>query len=218
MKNLTLRLILGLGLASGISLAAVDIAGIIETGNVSVYMDSIVWYLTSTPAPVLETTPGWGGPAGTTDTLQLEQKSEWPQWAELFYRVNGIPNSMTINPILPDTWYDLATYDLQGSKVRFEDTVFPQGINTPRYGYNFTGFTITPNPVTGGRTQVNLPFESVNSPSFKIYDINGEEVRSGTPPSSPKFELNLSGLAKGVYLIRIRAEGLELKEKILILD
>lgn len=216
-KNILFRLILISGLFLTPGFALVDIAGILETGNVQVTMDGITWYLVSSPAPVRESTPGWGGPAGTTDTVQLEQKSEWPQWAELFYQVNGIPNRMVVDPILPDTWYDLFSYDLQGSRVRFEDTVLV-GISTPTRPAPEPLSVRIPNPITGNQVQFNLALEPGQRVNFSVYDISGQELLTGSALTPATINLNLTGRAKGVYLLRIRSENLEIKEKLLLVN
>jgi len=62
MKKGIVKTLLGvLALLIG-SAGAVDIAGILETGNASVQIDSITWYININPAPLTEYTPEWGGP------------------------------------------------------------------------------------------------------------------------------------------------------------
>jgi hypothetical protein len=212
MKNILPVLVLTLGLFTTPALALVDIGGILQTGNAGVDIDSIQWYLVSSPAPILESTPGWGGPAGTTDTYQLAPKTEWPQWGELYYRVNGIPNRLVLNPILPDTWYELSGFDLQGAMVRFEDTVL-QGINTPPAPNRPQTISVFPNPVRAGLIRLEPVVMQV-----ELYDIIGNRCPVQLTRDQSGVTLDISRLDCGIYLLRIRNAGFESTTKILKLQ
>lgn len=194
--------------------ALTDIAGILETGNATVAVDSVLWYLISSPMPILEPTPGWEGNAGVLDTFQFQQKSEWPQSAELFYRVNGIPSRIFISPILPDTWYDLPGYDLQTTKVRFEDTVLV-GIKAPDNQPSVSSLSIFPNPAAGNQIRLR-GFAGVQSElAVQLYTVAGRTVYSGTVSGSePAVEL--TGIKPGVYLLRVQGQDIDLCQRLVV--
>ncbi|MEO0026255.1 MAG: T9SS type A sorting domain-containing protein [candidate division WOR-3 bacterium] len=185
-------------------LALVDVAGVLEAGNTTVQIDSIIWYLVTSPFPVLESTPGWEAVAGSLDTFQFQQKSEWPQWCRLFYRLNGIPSQFTIDPLVVDTWYELPSYNFQNPKVRFEDTVLV-GIAQPESPLRPHRITITPNPATGGFLLINAPAPANGSFRLEIYDLAGNlvyEKHWQTVAHSP-LRVDISLLSPGVYLTRV---------------
>jgi hypothetical protein len=195
------------------SQALTDIAGIIETGNATVAVDSITWYLISSPVPILESTPGWEGDPGVLDTFQFQQKTEWPQWAELFYRVNGIPSRLTISPLLSDTWYDLPGLEFQSSRVRFEDTVLV-GIKTPNNREAQFHRSLFPNPVSGNR--LRLSYTGVESElAIELYSVAGRTVYSGTV-SGAHPAVELTGIKPGVYLLRLRGKELDLCQRLVL--
>ncbi len=199
-------------------LSAIPVAGILETGNATVLGDSIVWYLTSAPGPIVEPTPNWGGEPGTVDTIQFTPKSEWPDRLELFYRVQGIPSRFEIDPLVPDTWYDLPSYlGFQTPKVRFEDDSI-SGIYETSFEHRNNLFSILPNPTTSGKVLLTAPVPGTPV-SLSIYDITGTEVvHRSTLTRSEGVSLDLNRLARGTYLIRIQANGKEERHKLLLLN
>lgn len=208
--------VISLVLLFGASSSGIPVAGILETGNVTVQGDSVIWYLISSPGPIVEQTPNWGGEAGTADTIQFEPKSEWPGRVEFYYRAQGIPSSITIDPLLPDTWYDLPTYlGLQGTRVRFEDTVLT-GIHE-FYHDKKAQFSLAPNPTTGKITIAGTC--SGSGTKVTIYDISGKQVFPAVAITrSGEISLDLNGLPRGAYLLRLRVNGKEEKHKLLFLN
>jgi hypothetical protein len=192
--------------------ALIDIAGIVETGNSQIDMDSLTWYLMSSPGPITESTPNWGGPAGTTDTFQFLTKPEWPFRTRIFYRVNGLPYQHIIEPLLPDTWYELPSYDLQGPRVRFEDTIL-QGLQTPEQMPEYQNLQITPNPARGGRVWLELANATV-----EVYCITGNRCPVRLNQDGRRVSIDISHLQSGVYLIRVKGNGFELSRKLLLIN
>ncbi len=216
MKKNIKNIISGVCLVFVASASAVDVAGILETGNAEVVVDSVNWFININPAPITESTPGWGGAAGLTDTIQFEAKAAWPDWARLFYRVNGIPGNHIINPLLPDTWYDLPAYDFQGTKVRFEDTVLV-GLSAPNPEFTPERVQITPNPVTGLR--LNITGLPTNTPlTINFYNIAGGIAGSfSVTTGKNQTAIDLNRMARGVYLVRIHGRNVTYQEKVLLL-
>jgi len=200
------------------ALPGIPVAGILETGNALVVGDSVIWFVASAPYPIVEHTPNWGGDAGTVDTIQFAPKSEWPSRVELFYRVRGFPYHMTIDSLLPDTWYDLSTYSgLQNPRVRFEDDSI-SGLYESGSPYRNSLFSITPNPTTSGKVRVN-GFPAGINVNLNLYDITGKMVvhKSGLTRQDG-LSLDLRALPRGAYIIRVQVNGQEEKQKLLLLN
>lgn len=197
-------------------LALVDVAGILEAGSTTVQIDSIIWYLTTSPFPILESTPGWEAASGTYDTFQLQQKTNWPQWCKLFYRVNGIPSQFDIDPLLADTWYELPSYNFQNPKVRFEDTVLV-GIAQPESPLRPHRVTITPNPATGSFLQISTPVDGCFR--LEIYDLAGNLVyeHKWQICAKSRLKVDISALPAGVYLTRVTAPDFRRTGQLVIL-
>lgn len=211
--------VISLVLLFGASSSGIPVAGILETGNLTIQGDSVIWYLTSSPGPIIEPTPNWGGGPGTVDTIQFAPKSEWPGRVELYYRVQGIPFQLEIDPLLPDTWYDLSTYlGFQNPRVRFEDDSI-----TGLYEFNFHDtkepFSILPNPTTTGKIRIAGPGLG-SGINFTLYDISGKPVVvNQSIARSGEITLNLNGLPRGAYLLRLLVNGKkEEKHKLLFLN
>ncbi|MEO0053323.1 MAG: T9SS type A sorting domain-containing protein, partial [candidate division WOR-3 bacterium] len=173
-----------------------------EAGNTTVQIDSIIWYLVTSPFPVLESTPGWEAVAGSLDTFQFQQKSEWPQWCRLFYRLNGIPSQFTIDPLVVDTWYELPSYNFQNPKVRFEDTVLV-GIAQPEVKPGLKRMTLAPNPA-GHFLLLNCP-AITGGLWLEIYDLAGNLVyeKHWQAVAHSPLRVDISLLSPGVYLTRV---------------
>jgi hypothetical protein len=76
---------------------------------------------------------------------------------------------------------------------------------------NLRGAGLFPNPATDGRFNISLDAKQpMKEVSIAITDITGREVLSrkyAHPGSSFFEEINLSGAAKGMYFVRIAADG-----------
>lgn len=194
-----------------VRLPALDIYGYLNTGMNSTQIDSMRWYFFLQPQPVMESTPGWGGPPSSLDTFQFSPKEQWPVRIELFAQINGMPRSFVIDQVLCDTWYDI-----EGSAVRFDTTL--SGLNGP-INHNVFHLTVTPNPAPKGWIQVNgLP--PTNRAIVQIYAPNGTLVltRSITPAGSGAAHLNVCHLSKGVYILKVRSEYITWQGKLLLLN
>ncbi|MGQ9678724.1 MAG: T9SS type A sorting domain-containing protein [bacterium] len=210
--------VISLVLLFGASSSGIPVAGILETGNLTVQGDSVIWFLTSAPGPIVEQTPNWGGGPGTVDSIQFAPKSEWPSRVEFYYRAQGIPSHVTIDPLLPDTWYDLPTYlGFQTPKVRFEDDSIT-GISEFNFSDTKEQFSILPNPTTTGNIRIVGPGLG-SGINFTLYDISGKPVVvNQSITRSGEINLNLNGLPRGAYLLRLQVNGKGEKHKLLFLN
>jgi len=153
------------------------------------------------------------------DTFQFEAKVGWPDWAKIFYRVNGIPSNLIIPaPLLPDTWYDLPAYDFQSTRVRFEDTVLV-GLSAPKSPITLRELRISPNPLTTSRLLNISGLTGETNTTLDFYTTSGTRVTSFLINNGKKaVTLNLSRLARGVYLLHIHNNHLSHREKLLLID
>nr|BBQ04064.1 chitinase [Aquimarina hainanensis] len=62
-------------------------------------------------------------------------------------------------------------------------------------------FTVAPNPVAGGEIEIFLP-PTVDA-SYEIIDLLGKTIQKGSAENT----INVSGLKRGVYMIKISSEG-----------
>jgi hypothetical protein len=69
-------------------------------------------------------------------------------------------------------------------------------------------FRIFPNPA-GGHAVVELKHGAEGPYSLKVFDLAGRTVQGVTPeiPVGPRILLDLSGLRKGIYFVRLQAHG-----------
>jgi hypothetical protein len=83
----------------------------------------------------------------------------------------------------------------------------------------FEGLKIYPNPATGACTIV-LPEKAVEAAAIRLYDVSGKEIQRKTvskDASSGSVVLDLSGIAAGVYNLRIEI-GTEVATQRLIVE
>jgi len=81
-------------------------------------------------------------------------------------------------------------------------------INTKEDILAAADFTIMPNP-TNGRVEVDLSSYRQRKVEMELYNLQGKLLRSVTIESiNGKEEVDLTTFANGMYLIRVRAEGL----------
>lgn len=68
-----------------------------------------------------------------------------------------------------------------------------------------TKFKLFPNPAT---TTVNfeLPL-NINSASYSLVSINGEEIQNGTLPNINRHSLDVSSIPAGLYILKINVDG-----------
>ena len=52
--------------------------------------------------------------------------------------------------------------------------------------------------------------------NIEVYDITGKLIRTRNKISESNYKLNVSGVAKGVYFMRIRIDDKQLVKKLII--
>src|SRR5690606_40323077 len=65
---------------------------------------------------------------------------------------------------------------------------------------NIEGLSIYPNPVTEGRTYINITTRKNFSKNIEIYNVLGKRIHSSILSGK---ELNISALNTGVYILKI---------------
>ncbi|MCK5907138.1 MAG: T9SS type A sorting domain-containing protein, partial [Flavobacteriales bacterium] len=76
-------------------------------------------------------------------------------------------------------------------------------------------FKVYPNPVVNETLYIE-PSNSRNISDVKLYNTNGQLVLSKAINSSNKTELNVSGLEKGQYILKVETDGGEFSKNILV--
>jgi hypothetical protein len=85
---------------------------------------------------------------------------------------------------------------------------------------NIQGVGLFPNPATNGRFNISLDAkQSMKEVAITVTDITGREVLNkdfAHPGSSFFDEINLSGAAKGMYFVRIAADGEVISRRVVL--
>jgi bacillolysin len=74
-------------------------------------------------------------------------------------------------------------------------------------------FSVYPNPVKNGMFTIE---NSKNDASFEIYDLSGKLIRSAKKLQKGPNKINISGILKGVYMIKITSGGTTVSKKIIV--
>ncbi|MBM3323304.1 T9SS type A sorting domain-containing protein [candidate division WOR-3 bacterium] len=195
------RLFLGPALALVLAFqvaGAVDVAGIIETGGDGAAIDSVEWTILSHPAPLKESTPGWGGEPNDVDTIQLQPLPEWPAAVVVFYRYqSGREGQTMVNSVQPNIWYEVEPGGTGNARFMLRDTVLV-GISAGQAQVVLSGLAAFPNPFTGTS---GLRIASRAGPTeVRIADAAGRTVWAGTVDQTRS--LDTRRFAPGVYLVQ----------------
>ncbi|WP_111308535.1 T9SS type A sorting domain-containing protein [Confluentibacter sediminis] len=78
---------------------------------------------------------------------------------------------------------------------------------------NIEGLSIYPNPVTEGRTYINITTKKNFSKNIEIYNVLGKQVYSTVLTGK---ELNISSLNTGVYILKITENNISETRKLVI--
>ena len=136
-------------------------------------------------------------------------KGAFDKWESLgFVNAEGKAAAYTFwdNAPLSISYYRLRQVDFDG-KETFSKVV---SVSQTKGG----SLTITPNP-TSDKVQISVPNEAFSDQpmSITLYDLSGRQVLSQKSNAS-NASLDLSNLAKGVYLLEVQAQKMIYKEKL----
>lgn len=84
--------------------------------------------------------------------------------------------------------------------------------NAPTHD-NIEGLSIYPNPVTEGRTYINITTKRNFSKQIEIYNVLGKQIHSSIMSGK---ELNISALNTGVYILKITENNISETRKLVI--
>lgn len=84
--------------------------------------------------------------------------------------------------------------------------------------YSNTGYTVFPNPVTGGKITLKIPLENVNNEiQVSIFDITGKNMqKTDLMANNTEIEINTHDLKTGIYFIRLQSGSFSQVEKLII--
>jgi hypothetical protein len=115
-------------------------------------------------------------------------------------------------------WFpgELEAYDgaeaLASVKAYYQTQVNPTGVNDNEAR---SAILVYPNPTSG---IVNIDNPSTGSYSYEVINITGKTVMNRSDITGKTTKLNLSGLAKGLYIINVTSEGISTKHKVILGD
>ncbi|MBV6644503.1 MAG: T9SS type A sorting domain-containing protein [Cyclobacteriaceae bacterium] len=112
------------------------------------------------------------------------------------------------------SWVSLTEFTINGSsnaRTFDESVVKAETAKVP-------GLSVYPNP-TSDRLNMRFSVQSQQEVGIRLVDMMGREVRSrkyNAAPGENKAELKLTGLVKGIYLIKLSVQGKVLSEQVVI--
>ncbi len=96
------------------------------------------------------------------------------------------------------------TYCTQNkSMVTLPDDELPKGGITMELDEAASLFTLFPNPTTSAFTLQMIKFESTQSIQLAIFGMRGEKIMQTELSGQRQYEIDLTGMQKGVYFIRV---------------
>lgn len=132
-------------------------------------------------------------------------------WSWDFGDSSGTSNVQ--NPAYPYSTPGTYTVTLIASNACGNDTTTQTVVVVGRPGLISHSIKVFPNPSNG---QIQVTVSGARSEiEWNVIDVIGKQLRSGTERNT-KFELNLNDLAAGTYYLRVRVEGQQLVEKLVI--
>ncbi len=130
---------------------------------------------------------------------------------------NDIANSLAVHPsgavyvggfaTPPATFGPLALSGVAGNSTAFLASVLDPALTATTAALNAESVTLFPNPAHG-RATVQLPaVPGAPTATLTLLDALGRTLRTQTAPTNSKAELDLAGLAPGLYAVRVAAGG-----------
>ncbi len=187
------------------------IAGILETNEDPITIDSVMWFFFSQPAPVIELTPGWGGDQNVVDTVQFQSREEWPIMGVFYYHSQvGGSGERLISPVERDTWYTVIEGGDDRARMKLLDTMLTGVAEMPAVEKGRAQPAVSSCPSVGSVSVTFCPGQ-VTPAQLDILDRTGRVVvRFGLRPPAREHVFVWDGLdsrgvqaRSGVYFARL---------------
>ena len=136
------------------------------------------------------------------------------------YDINGLV-SLTGSPAGGQTYYYFYDWEVELPSTICVSTRTPtvvtvvDGISNIN---NENGFGVYPNPASGS-AQVLLNFNASNNATLELQDVTGRAVLTQSISDATKgslIDLNLKGIAQGVYMVNINSNGIISTQKLIV--
>jgi hypothetical protein len=177
------------------ALAQYEILGVLQTGDVTIIMDTVTFDWSTYPSQQFAP-EGFGGTPGTEDSCVFEVTfPTFPGSVWMDYRRNGtqMPRD-TIRNVQPDVWYTLPTGLDAETRVKFLRRPGIEEKHTPPGRSHLAPTHI--------RTTLYVPPSLFPSISCPLLDISGRRLMTLHPGAN-----HVSHLAPGIYFVRTAVGG-----------
>jgi PKD repeat protein len=167
----------------------------------------------------------WGtGPDGTPNafvTAPATMESFFPQsadqWCGGSYGVGCYNVDLSSAANKNNVKIMFESYNRNGNNLFLNNISVTGIVGMEEGGIRGRNITVYPNPTTG---LLNLVYhQNLKALNFKVFSLQGQVVRTGSLPEASKGEtgrIDLSGLPKGIYTLRMTTETLTQVDKIVI--
>jgi len=195
---------------------ATEFHGVVQTYDHEVAIDSLVVGFDGGGSDTL-LTPGWGGPAATTDTFDFPDQPSWPISALLCLRVDGgLPRTQPIGYPMRELWYPLLD---SAGRVKF----YSQAGVAGRPATELPGAALEVCPsVVGPRTLLGFRLNGTGHATLTVFDADGNTVCRFEVPARTR-SLSWDGtdasgrrLAEGIYFCRLAVGRASTTRKVLL--
>ena len=154
-----------------------------------------------------------------SDYFQVERSSDGVNWERMDELVAAGNSNTVLNyqyidksPISDITYYRLLQMDFDG-EFEYYGPIVARIENT---GLN-TELSIFPNPNSEGQLNISIGKPMQNGDIIEVFDNTGRLLMSSNVSSDTQtFQLNVSELKKGMYIIRYQSRDAQLTERLII--
>jgi len=186
--------------------ASVQITGVLSTGSHEVTIDQAEF---TDEGGGMNTfpTPNWQGESMTVDTFAFPPIDYPPMQVDLMLAVDGIPASVSIPNLVPDTWFVIPSTPTEAMVEFFWSSGIEENGRRPSEP---GGLTVRPGIITGTAT-VRAGHVGIGRCAAEIYDALGNRVRTLVlQPSGAAASATWNGdddqgrrLPEGIYYCRL---------------